>query len=48
MYAKTTINNTTFTSAAISHMIICVDENRSDTIISVKLSQTEMDQYDTL
>ena len=48
MYLATVINNTTFISNTVSHTIICVDENRSDTIISVNLDITEMNQYDTL
>ena len=48
MYAATTINDTTFTSAPITHYVICADENRSDTIISVALNNFEVDQYDTL
>lgn len=48
MYATTTINNTTFTSAPVIHTIICVDEGRNDTIISVGAIANEMNQYDTL
>jgi len=43
MYATTTIGSTTFTSTAITHNIICVDENRSDTIISVHMPKDTMD-----
>lgn len=48
MFVTTEIGGQEHRSNSIFHNIICVDENRSDTIISVNLQTESMRQYDTL
>jgi hypothetical protein len=48
MFVTTEIGGQEHHSNSIFHNIICVDENRSDTIISINLQTESMRQYDTL
>lgn len=48
MYVTTEIGGETYRSNSIYHNVICVDKDRTDTIISVNLQQDTMRQYDTL
>ena len=48
MYAEINIDGAFYQSDKISHTVICVDEDRSDTIISIKTLPAAINQYDTL
>lgn len=48
MYAEINIDGQAYSSDKVSHVVICVDEDRSDTIIAIKTLPSLINQYDTL
>ena len=48
LYAEVELDGVVHRSNVISHMVICVDENRGDTIIGIKELPLEINQYDIL
>lgn len=48
IYAEVMLDGTIHHSDSVSHLVICVDEDRSDTIIGIPTLPAEINQYDTL